>query len=1152
MKKLTNILFSMVTTIVLLGLFAAAIGYATFAENANGTPYARELVYNAGWFELLLILLIVNMIGSAVRYKLTNRRKFTVMLFHLSFIIILIGAGITRYFGSEGMLHLRNGQTSNEITSDKSTVRIIAEYNGQKTEKSFDASFGPESSNEFSQTIEVGDKSVIVESELFMPNAIESIEADENGEPAFNLFVMDGNGSSRELILTPGETAEVADTRFAFADSSIKADINITMDGEQLNMQAHQPVSQMSMMEAKETAIVPGTLLPLQQRTIYKTGNLTFVMKKFLTKARKTVAPYDPSSNKMAVMMKPKNAVVFHLSDGQTMKKVNVLSAENEASAPATCLLNDMKVSVEYGSLPQKLPFSITLRKFDLERYPGSMSPSSYASEITVVDKENNVNMPYRIFMNNILNYRGYRFFQSSYDNDEQGTVLSVNHDYWGTLITYVGYLLMLIGMVMTLFNRNSRFHTVIRLSNSLSEKRKASRTLMLAALLAGSASIMAVEKPANRNDHFNALSSLLIQDDAQGRIEPISTYASDVIRKITKKTSWKDQSALEVFISMCSNPGKWENEAVIKVGHDEMARELGAVDGYVSFAQLVDFAHGGTYKLADKVNNAYQKDPSQRNQYEKELLNVDERLNILNSIFNGEMLRIFPDKKNPLGKWILATPAMSQAAMPVAESMMGGAVCPVSGSTGKTDKPANMDKDGAMGTAMGSDMSGNMSGDKCPVTGQTGKAGKLTEADMQAMTTDSGATCPACGNPHADSSEGISGMAMPMGTDDVSSPATLLGNYFAAVEDAYKSGDWSQANAALLVLKNYQQLNGGDQLPSRSRINMEVLYNKLSIFLTLAILYGLIGMLLIGLHLFNILKYNPKIEKYLSFSIYPLGLMFVIYTAGLALRWYISGHAPWSNGYEAMIFVGWGTTLAGLVFASRNPITLAITSLLAATALSVAGMSWMNPEITPLVPVLKSYWLVVHVAVITSSYGFLATGAMLGLFNLFLMIFRNPKNLSKINDNIQEFSYIIELTLTIGLFMLTVGTFLGGVWANESWGRYWGWDSKETWALVSVLVYSLVLHLRKIPACNNLLVFNVASVVSISSVIMTFVGVNYYLSGMHSYGQGTPPPVPAWVYVAILFVGVIIIGAIASESKLKPAKSPSEESEKTSKENNE
>jgi len=230
------------------------------------------------------------------------------------------------------------------------------------------------------------------------------------------------------------------------------------------------------------------------------------------------------------------------------------------------------------------------------------------------------------------------------------------------------------------------------------------------------------------------------------------------------------------------------------------------------------------------------------------------------------------------------------------------------------------------------------------------------------------------------------------------------------------------------------------------------------------------------------------------------------------------------------------------LIFASRNPITLAITSLLAATALSVAGMSWMNPEITNLVPVLKSYWLVVHVAVITSSYGFLATGAMLAFFNMCLMIARKPNNAAKINENVQEFSYIIELALTIGLFMLTVGTFLGGVWANESWGRYWGWDSKETWALVSVLVYSVVLHLRKIPKMNSLLVFNMASLVGFSSVIMTFVGVNYYLSGMHSYGQGTPPPVPSWVYVAILAIGLVIFGAYLSEKKQGTVKQPTKE----------
>jgi len=269
-----------------------------------------------------------------------------------------------------------------------------------------------------------------------------------------------------------------------------------------------------------------------------------------------------------------------------------------------------------------------------------------------------------------------------------------------------------------------------------------------------------------------------------------------------------------------------------------------------------------------------------------------------------------------------------------------------------------------------------------------------------------------------------------------------------------------------------------------------------------------------------------------LNKSIYPLAFMFLLYTGGLIMRWYISGHAPWSDGYEAMIFVGWGAALSGLVFASRSPITLAITSLLSAIALSVAGMSWMNPEITNLVPVLKSYWLVIHVAVITSSYGFFAMAAMLGLFNLCLMVARTEKNKLRLNESILEFSYIIELALTIGLFMLTVGTFLGGIWANESWGRYWGWDSKETWALVSVLVYSVILHLRNIPKTNNLLVFNTVSVIGFGSVIMTFVGVNYYLSGMHSYGQGTPPPIPVAVYLVLIVIIGLIIGASKSEKK--------------------
>ena len=1139
MKKLNDILFSMVTTIVLLGIFAAAIGYATFAENSNGTPYAKEIIYNAKWFELLLAFLIVNMVGSIIRFKMTNKHKISILLFHLSFIVILIGAGITRYFGSEGIMHLREGQTSNEITSEKSSLRIVAELNGQKVEKNFDATFGETEANEFSQDLKIGDKTLTIESELYMPNAIETLETDEKGEPGFDIFVMNQSGGGQEIILMAGESNESNGTRFAFADSTIKADIHFTMDGEQLYLQANTALSKMGMMESSEAVIPAGTLLPAQEKTIYKTGNLVFVLKKFLTHAKKSLTQFTPDMNKMGVKMQAKNAIVFNVSDASASKKVNVLSAESEPSHPGTCLLNGIKVSIEYGNLPQKLPFSITLRDFQLDRYPGSMSPSSYASEITLTDKETKTVSPFRIYMNNILNYRGYRFFQSSYDNDEQGTVLSVNHDYWGTLVTYVGYLLMLIGMVLTLFNKNSRFYTVIKLSNNLQQKRKAAKTLLLIGLLATSASMFAsVDKNKGRNVHFKALSSLLIQDEAQGRVEPISTYASDLIRKISKKTSYNNQSSLEVLMGMCTDPEHWQNEPIIKVAHEGLASELGAEKDYVSYTQLFDVKNGGKYKLADKVDAIYQKDPSMRNQYEKELINVDERLNILNSIFTGSMLTIFPKVGHDTEKWFAVTNFSSQPTSDESISDMGsmgamgntkeGAVCPMSGKTGMTDMPASEESMGE-GTM-------NSSTDKCPVSGKTGKAGKLDKS-MQEMAVDSGAKCPMGGDTMstsaANSMIGGMGMTSVMPTAETSEPQKLLSTYFSAVVQGNKTGDWSEANMALISLKNYQQLNGGIQLPSKARVKMEIFYNNLSIFLTLAILYGLIGLILISMHIFNILKFNPKIDKYLNKSIYPLAVMFLVYTAGLALRWYISGHAPWSNGYEAMIFVGWGTTLSGLIFASRNPITLAITSLLAATALSVAGMSWMNPEITNLVPVLKSYWLVVHVAVITSSYGFLAMGAMLALFNLCLMTFRTKINAQKLTENIQEFSYIIELSLTIGLFMLTVGTFLGGVWANESWGRYWGWDSKETWALVSVLVYSAILHLRKIKKTNTLLIFNTVSLLGFSSVIMTFLGVNYYLSGMHSYGQGTPPPIPVAVYFILAGIITLVLLAYFNQRKL-------------------
>jgi cytochrome c biogenesis factor len=130
------------------------------------------------------------------------------------------------------------------------------------------------------------------------------------------------------------------------------------------------------------------------------------------------------------------------------------------------------------------------------------------------------------------------------------------------------------------------------------------------------------------------------------------------------------------------------------------------------------------------------------------------------------------------------------------------------------------------------------------------------------------------------------------------------------------------------------------------------------------------------------------------------------------------------------------------------------------------------------------------------------------------------------------EIHVVNELALTIGLFLLTVGTFLGGVWANESWGRYWAWDPKETWALISIMVYAFVLHLRLVPGLKNALVFNLASLWAFSSIVMTSFGVNYYLSGLHSYAAGDPVPVPNWVFVVVGILVLISLAAILSFRK--------------------
>jgi cytochrome c-type biogenesis protein CcsB len=254
------------------------------------------------------------------------------------------------------------------------------------------------------------------------------------------------------------------------------------------------------------------------------------------------------------------------------------------------------------------------------------------------------------------------------------------------------------------------------------------------------------------------------------------------------------------------------------------------------------------------------------------------------------------------------------------------------------------------------------------------------------------------------------------------------------------------------------------------------------------------------------------------------IAALFVLHTFTLGARWFISGHAPWSNAYEAIVYVAWATMFFGLAFDIKSKLTVAAAAFVTAIILSAAYMNWIDPEIANLQPVLNSYWLMIHVAVIVASYGPFALGMILGFVSLLLIFFTNKKNKAKMDLNIMEITYINELALTIGLILLTIGNFLGGQWANESWGRYWGWDPKETWALISIMVYAFVIHARFVPALRGKWMFNLLSMFAFVSILFTYYGVNFHLVGLHSYASGEAHSLN-WIWYSLGTISVI--GAI-------------------------
>jgi cytochrome c-type biogenesis protein CcsB len=1019
MKKTISFLSSMLFTVLLLMIFAISIAYATFIENDYGTDTAQALIYQAWWFELLLIAGVINLIGSVFKYHLVNRKKWAILLFHLAFILIILGAGVTRYFGFEGSMHIREGESANRIVSESTYIGAIANMNGKEVKRETKVKFTPNTTNRYKETFEIENKILTVENEMFVPNASETIVPDPQGSPVISLIYSDISNQLTEFALFETEIKELGVDRFEFGNGKGSSGINFTIEGNRLMMISKDTITASLVRGQPGEKLLPRILHPVSKNTFYSTGATGFVLKEYSPKAIAELVQTEDQNLPDAFTAK--------ISSGDEVKRVNVFGG---TGIPATCTINGVSLNLSYGPIIRQLPFSIYLIDFQLERYPGSNSPSSYASEIKLKDAAASVERPFRIFMNNILKYNGYRFFQSSFDKDEKGTVLSVNQDYWGTFISYLGYFLMALGMVFTIFSQGSRFQTLILLSSKLQRMRKSGKTLvMLLFFLSLNLGFNPTSGAATtKNQHINSFGRLLVQDH-EGRIEPVNTLASDLLRKISKKGSWNGLSPVEFFVDMSANADKWKNIPFIKVGNSELKKTLGISDDYATYLNMFDQA--GNYRLNNLVQQSYNKKQTLRNKFDKEVINVDERVNICYQIFNGEFLKIFPVPNDQLKTWVT-----------------------------HSTLPATMKKDEA-----------NFAG-------------------------------------------------------------SILSLYYEAYLGAVNSGNWSKPDEYLGYITKFQTTHGSDIMPSQSKISLEIFYNNFNIFGKLAITYALLGFILLVFHFMLIFNPKAQVAKYIKGGMLLILLGFLLYTTGLMIRWYISGHAPWSNGYETMIYVGWATSLSGFIFVRRSPITLAVTTILAAIILFVAGMSWMNPEITNLVPVLKSYWLVVHVAIITASYGFLAMGALLGMLNLVLMVLRNKKNETNIRFTILEVSYIIEMALIIGVMLLTIGSFLGGVWANESWGRYWGWDPKETWALVTVLIYAFILHLRKIPGLKSIFALSSLALVGLSTVLMTFFGVNYYLSGMHSYGQGDPPPIPNGLYVAIVLIVALIIAARYAENK--------------------
>lgn len=622
----------------------------------------------------------------------------------------------------------------------------------------------------------------------------------------------------------------------------------------------------------------------------------------------------------------------------------------------------------------KELGFEVSLKNFNVVNYPGTDAPMDYVTTLTANTQE------IKVSMNNIGSFNGYRFIQSGYDSDMQGTTLGVYHDPWGIGITYTGYALLFISLIATMASKKTRMRHLYRKALSLQGAKAWAVTALLAvSSFATSANAQEMVKiDGDIADDFGKICVLY-----NSRITPINTVATSFVTKLCGKPTWDGLSSNQVFAGWIFDVPYWETVKMIEI-KEKKAQELLGINGkWASFDDFWDSYNN--YKLDAPLKKAY-KDGDTKLQ--KQLRDADEKFNIIRMLYGGEMLKMFP----------------------------------------YTDKQGHM-----QWFAPGQPL-GNL---------------KLDEKEL-----------------------------------------VFIKKSMDYLAESIITGDKARAEEIAKKIYSYQHVRGKAVVPTKFRIYTETFYNKTNaqrlpvmLYLTLSLLLAIVSTLSLD---------NGKQKKTRLVSSVLTWVMLIHTTLLLALRWFVSGHLPMSNGYETMQFMAWATLIVTLVMQKRFLPVKQFGPLLSSFALLVAMITDGNPQITQLMPVLQSPLLSVHVMVIMFSYALFGLTALIGLQGL---IAHHRKQ----EEKEQQLAALSQFLLYPAVALIAIGIFIGAIWANVSWGRYWSWDSKETWALITMLIYSAPLH-ADIKWLRKAQHMHIYMLLAFLSVLMTYFGVNYFLSGMHSY----------------------------------------------------